>query len=268
MKNFFMLFASAALLLSGGCKYDDADLWDAVDEHEARLKALEDDVKQINSDIDAINSIVGAIGDADWVTGVAQLPDGSGYTITFKKYGTVTVKNGTAGTAPVIGVTEIDGIHYWTVDGEVLKDEDGNPLAASPRNPTGTVIAPQVRINPTTFEWEISTDNGATWESTGVVAKGQNGTNGTSGDSLFSNVDTTSDPNSVTFTLKSNGATFTVPRYAAPSLTFTGLTDAEFVFEADGAPHAFGYTASTNVGRSGCCKRRSRRMDGNSGSGN
>lgn len=36
-------------------------------------------------------------------------------------------------------------------------------------------ISPKVRINETTNEWEISTDNGVTWTSTGVKATGENG---------------------------------------------------------------------------------------------
>ena len=36
-------------------------------------------------------------------------------------------------------------------------------------------VAPQVRINSSTYQWEISNDGGITWMSTGVVAKGQDG---------------------------------------------------------------------------------------------
>ena len=45
-------------------------------------------------------------------------------------------------------------------------------------------VAPQVRINPDNKEWEISTDGGQTWTSTGVVAvgpKGDTGSNGSTG---------------------------------------------------------------------------------------
>ena len=36
-------------------------------------------------------------------------------------------------------------------------------------------VAPQIRINPTTNYWEVSTDNGVTWVSTGVKATGEKG---------------------------------------------------------------------------------------------
>jgi len=43
----------------------------------------------------------------------------------------------------------------------------------------GTI--PQVRINPTTNEWEVSLDNGSTWNSTGVKATGPKGDPGEDG---------------------------------------------------------------------------------------
>ena len=39
-------------------------------------------------------------------------------------------------------------------------------------NPGTAAIAPQIRINETTNYWEVSTDNGVTWTSTGVKATG------------------------------------------------------------------------------------------------
>ena len=42
-------------------------------------------------------------------------------------------------------------------------------------------ISPQIRINATTNEWEISTDEGATWTATGVKATGEKGETGAQG---------------------------------------------------------------------------------------
>ena len=39
-------------------------------------------------------------------------------------------------------------------------------------------IAPQVQINATTNEWEISTDGGKNWKSTGIKATGEKGDRG------------------------------------------------------------------------------------------
>ena len=265
MKKLFLLFAAAFALVSTGCQYDDGDLWNKIDDHEARLKSLETTVKQMNDEIGAMNTIINALEQNDWITGVSQLPDGSGYTITFNKQNPITIKNGEKGaqgepgTAPVIGVSAVDGVYYWTLNGEFIQDGEGNNLPVSgskgdqgepgqPGQPGQNAIAPQVRVNDTTFEWEISTDGGTTWESTGVVAKGEDGTGG---DSFFSDVDTTSDPNSVTFTL-ADGSTFTLPRMGtAPSVTFTNLTNGAFEFVADGTPYYVTYTPSTTVANIG-----------------
>ena len=43
-------------------------------------------------------------------------------------------------------------------------------------------IAPQVQINATTNEWEISTDGGKNWKSTGIKATGEKGDRGDAAD--------------------------------------------------------------------------------------
>ena len=42
-------------------------------------------------------------------------------------------------------------------------------------------LAPKIKINETTNEWEVSYDDGNTWESLGVVATGEDGKDGTDG---------------------------------------------------------------------------------------
>ena len=79
---------------------------------------------------------------------------------------------------------------------------------------------PQLRINPVTNEWEVSTDGGITWFSTGVKATGEKGEQGAQGaqgaqgekgDSWFAGVDT-SNSHFITVTL-TNGTILTFPRY-------------------------------------------------------
>ena len=45
-------------------------------------------------------------------------------------------------------------------------------------------ITPQIRINQSSNEWEVSTDNGQSWTSTGVVATGAQGPQGENAESL------------------------------------------------------------------------------------
>ncbi len=141
--------------------------------------------------------------------------------------------NGTDGKDGQDGADGKDG-----TDGKDGKDgKDGN--------------TPQMRINPVTNEWEVSTDNGITWTSTGVKATGETGKDGTDGkdgqdgedgaqgekgekgekgeqgekgDSWFSGVDTTN-PNYITVSL-TNGTTLTFPRYKALKIGTDDSNDA------------------------------------------
>ena len=80
-------------------------------------------------------------------------------------------------------------------------------------------IAPQVQINATTNEWEISTDGGKNWKSTGRKATGEKGDRG---DAVFAEngVDYTNDPDNVIFTLADGKTKLTVPRTKILSVKF------------------------------------------------
>ena len=64
-----------------------------------------------------------------------------------------------------------------TVQGE--KGEQGEQ--GEQGTPGKDAIAPQIRINPDTNEWEVSSDNGKTWSSTGINATGKDGSDGKDG---------------------------------------------------------------------------------------
>ena len=70
----------------------------------------------------------------------------------------------------------------------------------------------QVRINPTTSIWEISSDGGQTYISTGVSAVGRDGKDGRDGDSFFESVVIVEDNGGqyALFTVR-NGVRFRVP---------------------------------------------------------
>ncbi len=200
--------------------YDDTDIRNDIENLEDRVAALEEWQQSVNTNIQSLQGVVAALESRDYITGVTPIKEGDkevGYTITFQNGEPITIKNGENGSTPVIGVAkDADGTYYWTLDGEALTDEDGNKiyLTGGKGEDGKDAIAPQVRINPTSNEWEISTDGGKTWKSTGVKATGETGAQGPQGkpgDSIFSGVDATTDPNSVTFTL-ANGTKITVPR--------------------------------------------------------
>lgn len=226
------------------CNREDLDdIRAAQSEMEARLSALEAWQKTVNTDILHLQTVVSSLEANDYVLSVTALSDGSGYVINFSKSGAVTIKHGAkgetgdkgdkgdtgdkgdkgdTGSAPVVSVSQdSDGVFYWTLDGEWLTDAEGHKLRVTGEDgkdgASGTAgkdaIAPQVRINSTSNEWEISTDGGNTWTSTGVPATGDTGA---TGDSWISGISyssdgknwsdtSSSDSNYVKFTLAKGG---------------------------------------------------------------
>lgn len=165
--------AAATAVALSGCTYDDTDLKTRMDQAEKDIAELQQLVKDINSNISGLVTVVDALKNSDQITSVTPLSDGSGYTITFSKSGTITIyngKNGLDGTngtngsngadghTPQISVKlDEDGQYYWTVDGEYLTDADGKKIPA-----TAHIATPQIRINEGNFE--ISYNEGLTWE--------------------------------------------------------------------------------------------------------
>ena len=225
-------------LSSCGDDYDDSELRGDIENLDSRITALEEWQKSVNTDIRSLQSLVEALEDKDYVTAVSPLEDGTGYVISFLKSGNVTIKHGEKGekgedgTTPVISVKQdSDGKHYWTVNGEWLLDNGNKMPVTGEKGDKGDKgdkgadsIAPQVRINKDTNLWEISTDGGKTWTSTGIKAtgdKGNTGAQGPQGDAIFAKdgIDYTSDLDNVIFTL-ADGTKITLPRTSALTVGF------------------------------------------------
>ena len=216
-KSFIILFVAAAMVIPSACSYDDSDLWEAVNDIEDRVENLEPASTQMNSDIKALQTIIKALQDNVTITSVTRTANG--YTIVFSDGIETTITNGIDGaSAPEISVRKADDdLYYWTIGGEwLIVDNEKVSVTAVDGSET---VTPQVRINPTTREWEISTDGGVAWISTGVSAKGEKG------ESIFADVDT-SDSDYVVFIL-TDGTEFRVPRYNVSAPLFV-------VQEADG----------------------------------
>jgi len=140
---------------------------------------------------------------------------------------------------------DASGTWFWVVNGVRLTDENGNPVPVTAQDgkdgrdgtdgrngrdgvdgkdgrdghdgidgrdgKDGKALAdqdlfmPQVRINDTTRNWEISYDGGRTWFDTGICADGKDGQ-----DDLFIGVKIVEGGKAITFYLR-DGRTFTVP---------------------------------------------------------
>lgn len=227
------------------------------------FEALQTQVNQMNSNIKELQNIVGALQNNDYVTGVKPIyEDGKiiGYTISFSKSDDVTIyhgqdgkdgadgEDGKDGYIPQIGVKkDSDGIYYWTLDGEWLKDDAGNNIkavgtdgqdgaAGAPGSDGKDGVTPQLKIKDGV--WYVSYDNGANWIEIGQATgdegpqgsqgeqgpqgpqgpEGPQGEPGKDGDSFFQGVDA-SDPDYVILTL-ADGTVIQLPKYKEMSIRF------------------------------------------------
>ena len=232
-----------------GCN-DDRGLFNMMLDNESRIAGLEQLCQEMNTNVSSLQTIVAAQQSGDYITFIAPIVMGSkqiGYTITFAKYGTITIYNGNDGAdgvSPVIGVAKhTDGVYYWTLNGKWMLDSGGNMIrttGADGQNGTNGTngingtngtngvdgITPQLKIEG--GYWYVSYNEGVSWTQLGKAtgADGQNGTNGTNGidgkdgDSMFKSV--TYDENYVYFTL-ANGTELKIIRKdnssSSPSFT-------------------------------------------------
>lgn len=162
MKKLFYLFIPIVLLFS--CT-DLDEINDRLDEHDDRLAKLENLVNDANSTIKNLQMLVEAQENKVSIISYDALPDGSGYVLEMSDGTEITLKNGSDGKSPTIGVKEVDGVLYWTINGEIMLDADGNGIKAEGLDGEDGVTGqtPQIRVN-VEGNWEISLDNGKTWQ--------------------------------------------------------------------------------------------------------
>ena len=151
-KQFTLWMIALTLLLLSGC-YNDDKLWDAVNEQEQRIAALETWQKVVNGNIEALQRLVTENDYITTVTPVTLNGETVGYTIAFKTQPPITIYNGAKGNKgdkgeqgdkgdkgedgnaaalPLISLTQgEDGNWYWTLNGTLMTDAQGNPIRAN-----------------------------------------------------------------------------------------------------------------------------------------
>lgn len=135
MKIKSFLCAVCAVVALGACSYDDGEIWDAVNDQEMRISALEKWQATVETQLSSLQGILTA---TDYVTGVEEISDenGAGYKISFLHSDAITLyvneDNAVSGaTEGVIGVAQDDDSEwYWTLDGEPLQ-VDGETVYVS-----------------------------------------------------------------------------------------------------------------------------------------
>lgn len=221
-----LLCAGLLLVSLLGCERTDFDellrrqenLQEQLDDHAARLAALENAVKGINADMISLREIVHAL--QQQISVVSYQATATGYLLTMSDGSSITLNNGRDGkdgqngsngqngtdgkdgkdgvNAPVIGVKQdIDGIYYWTLGGEFIINngskirvhgrdgQDGSHGEDGTDGQDGKT--PQLRIDEANNQWLVSYDGGNTWlilrDSAGkpVPATGPSGPQGPQG---------------------------------------------------------------------------------------
>lgn len=183
----------AAASMVSCVNFDDSEIWDKLNEHEQRIKELEEVCGRLNANIDALQAVIIALQENDYVTGVTKICDDGveiGYSLSFAKGGTVTIYHGQDGKdgqdgqdgedglnspAPKIGIRKAaDGEYYWTADEEWLTDENGEKIpAVYNKSKDGKYITPMFRV--ADEGWYISFDDGNSWKFYGDLDSTGNG---------------------------------------------------------------------------------------------
>lgn len=243
-KSLLFSFYVAGLLLMNACSssdYDDSALVNRVDNLENRIESLEEFCEQMNTNISSLQILVTALQNNDYITGIVPIKQGNdilGYTISFGKAESITIFNGKDGIngsdgsdgdngsdgkdgmTPLIGVKQdTDGIFYWTINGEWLKDEDGNKIQAQGTNGkdgedgmNGTdAIIPQLKIE--NNYWYVSYDAGSSWKQLGKAT-------GEDGKSFFQDI--SNEENYLNLTLN-DGTVISIPKNNLLSIDFDNL---------------------------------------------
>ena len=281
-KNVCILLLAALTMTA--CEYDDSALWEQVNQNTERIAALEAWQAETNTNIQSLQTLLNT---ADYITAVTPVMEEGeevGYTISFLHSDPITIYHGTKGDTgedgytPQIGLTQQDdGNWYWTLDGELMADADGNPIRANgqdgqdgddgqdgrPGANGKDAPTPQVKIGSSidsgtlyeldgqkqtdadTDAWYLSVDNGQTWyRITGEQGKqgeqGEDGEKGEQGDSFFKDAPKLSDDGTYyTFTL-ADGTPINVLAYTGIKVDFGTTTEVDLDY---GTTETINFTA-------------------------
>lgn len=163
------MVAAVGLLFASCESYDDTDIQNRIDGIEDRLTELENTIKSLNQDIAGVKTLVEAMQNNVYVSRIVE--GENGYTVYFTNGDEITIANGKDGEAGKDGVTvtvkldETDGEYYWAVikDGVTSYIEvDGKRLIV--KGEKGNTPLMRVVMEGETGYWEVSYDNGETYE--------------------------------------------------------------------------------------------------------
>ena len=215
----------------------------------AAHESLAAECRQANDNIKALQEIISALQNCDYITEVIPIVEGGkevGYIMKFFKGGSVTIyhgqdgrdgdsgadgqqgqdgTDGKDGVSPVIGVKQLDGVYYWTLNGEWLLDDDGNKIPTTGKDGQDgapgqdgadglDAVTPLLKIEDNV--WYVSYDGGQNWNM--ISSDDENGSGSTESSScMFKNVEW--DERNVYLTLNDD-TTLTIPIYGEIEILF------------------------------------------------
>lgn len=160
------------------CKYDDSELWSEVNN-------IKKELKEINAQINSLESIVDAMKKGKLITNVVELEDKSGYVINFGDGTSVNIKNGK--NAHTVNIKMVEGVYYWIIstngNEEFLLDDQGQKIPVKGKDGH----SPTIMVNGEGY-WTIDGKVIKDANGNPVKANGEDGENGEDGDSFFQDV--------------------------------------------------------------------------------
>jgi len=211
-------FLAGTMMLLSGCNLlveelekSNQVLEERIALNEQEIAALERVVDSINNNIVIIKAIISAWEEEDHVISASPMYDTAdstiiGYEIMFKNAGLMKIYHGKDGKTPVISAKmDVDSIYYWAINGKWLFTSDSTKVKCEAEDG----ITPKLRI--TEMMWEVSYDNGKSWEPTEIKAVAEDAS------ICFSNI--TKDEEGMTFTMV-DGTNFTIPFYRGINISF------------------------------------------------
>ena len=212
-KRLKFIVLSLLLVFSAGCEHTFIDDLFVLHKEIDLLKDSQEDLKRrldnLNESILTIQAIIDVLNSGYYVERIEPVMDDgveAGYTFFFTNGKEITIANGNDGAdghTPVVGVTLIDGKYYWTLDGNLLKDDAGNIIPVLSEK----MISPLFSIS--NGYWYLSFDGGNSWRLLGQ-ATGVDGQYGADGVQNFIRVDFSSE-NVAVFVL-ADGTVISIPR--------------------------------------------------------
>ena len=144
MKKELVMSLGLALSCLACSKYDDSALNERLAKLEQRVGAIEEKVRVANEDIKTLKSLVSASTQGKTITEVKETDEG--YDLIFSDKQVISIKmgrNGADGHSPKISVAQDGGVYYWQLDGQWLRDAQGQKVRVS--GETGPVgpVGPQ-----------------------------------------------------------------------------------------------------------------------------